>query len=164
MGRLWLFYLKSSIWTKTIFPSSFWVFDVLLLFSCLVISNSLQCHALQHANHRCLSLSLSVCSNACPLSWWCYLTISSSVIVPFSSCHQSFPASGSFPVVLLFTSEYWSQSIGASASASVLPMNIEGWFLLGLTGLISLQFKGLSRVFSNTTVQKHQFLSTQVFS
>ena len=94
-----------------------------------------------------------VCSNSCPLSWWCNLTISSSV-TPFS-CPQSFPASGSFPVSWLFASG--GQSI--DASASVLPMNIQGWFPLGLTSLISLLSKGLSRVFSNTTVWKHQFFS-----
>ena len=99
-----------------------------------------------------------VCSNSHPLSRWCYLTISSFVI-PFSNCLQSFPASGSFSMSWLFASG--GQSIGASALASVLPMNIQGWFPLRLTGLISLQSKGLSRVFSNTTVQKHQFFSTQ---
>ena len=97
---------------------------------------------------------LELCSNSCPLSWWCHPTILSSVI-PFSSCLQSFPASGSFPMSQFFTSG--GQSIGVSASASVLPMNIQDWFPLGLTGLVSLQSKGLSRVFSNTTVQKHQF-------
>ena len=94
-----------------------------------------------------------------PLSRWCHPTISSSV-VPFSFRLQSFPESGSFPMRWLFTSG--GQSIGASASASVLPMNIQGWFPLGLTGLISLQSKGLSRVFSNTTAQKHQFFGAQL--
>ena len=98
------------------------------------------------------------CSNSCPSSQWCDPTISSSVI-PFSSCLQSFPASGSFPVSQLFISA--GQTIGVSASASVLPMNIQDWFPLGLTGWISLQSNGLSRVFSNTTVQKHQFFSVQ---
>ena len=98
-----------------------------------------------------------VCSNSCSLSQWCHPTISSSVI-PFSSCPLSFPASGSFLMSQLFTSG--GQSIGASASVSVLPMNTQGWFPLGLTGLI-LESKGLSRVFSNTTVQKHQFFSDQ---
>ena len=101
---------------------------------------------------------LLVCSNSCPLSQWCYLTISSSV-APFSSCLLSFSASGSFPMSWLFPSG--GQSIGTSASASILPMNIQSWFPLGLTGLISLQSKGFSRVFSNTTVRKHQFFSTQ---
>ena len=107
------------------------------------------------------SLSVTVsqsCSNSCPLSQWCYPTISSSAAL-FSFCLQSFPASGSFPMSWLFTSG--GQSIGVSALASVLPMNIQDWFPLGGTGWISLQSKGLSRVFSNTTVQKHQFFGTQ---
>ena len=99
--------------------------------------------------------SPGTCSNSCPSSQWCHPTISSSAI-PFSSCLQSFPASGSFPVSQFFTSG--GQSIWASASASVLPVNIQDWFPLWLTDLISLQSKRLSRVFSNTTVQKHQFL------
>ena len=118
------------------------------------MSYSLWPHGLQHAMLPCPSLSPGICSNSCPLSQWCHSTISSSVI-PFSSCLQSFPASGSFPLSQLFASG--GQSIEASTSAPVLPMNSQGWFPLGLTGLISLQFKGLSRVFSNTTVQKHQF-------
>ena len=101
---------------------------------------------------------LGVCSDSLPLSQWCYRTISSS-ITPFFFCLQSFPASGSFPMSWLFTSG--GQMIGASASASVLPMNIQDWFPLGLTGWISLKSKGLSRVFSSTTVWKHQFFSTQ---
>ena len=103
----------------------------------------------------CPSLLPGVCLSSCLLSRWCHPTISSSV-PSFSYCPQSFPASGSFPVSWLFTSA--GQSIGVSASASVLPMNIQDWFLLGLTGWICLQSKGLSRVFSNTTVQKHQIL------
>ena len=99
----------------------------------------------------CLSLSPRVCSSSCPLSWWCYLTISSSATL-FSFCLQSFPASGYFPLSQLFASG--GQSIGASTSASVLPMNIQDWLPLGLTALIS---KGLSRVFSSTTIGKHQF-------
>ena len=98
-------------------------------------------------------------SNSCPFSWWCHPTISSSV-VPFSSCLQSLPASGSVPMNQFFTSG--SQSIGVSASASVLPMNIQDWFPLAWTSWISLQSRGLSRVFSNTTVWKHQFFSTQL--
>ena len=121
------------------------------------MSDFLWPHELQHTRLPCPSLSPWVCSNSCPLSQWCHPTISSSV-APFSSYSQSFPASGSFPVTWLFKSG--GQSIGASASAPVLPMNIQGWFPLGLTGLISLLSKGLSRVFSNTTVQKHQFLGT----
>ena len=97
--------------------------------------------------------------NSCPLSWWCHPTISSSV-VPFSSCLPPFPASGSFPISQFFASD--GQSIGTSASTWVLPMNIRDWFPLGWTGWISLQSKGLSRVFSNITVQKHQFFSTQL--
>ena len=108
----------------------------------------------------CPSPSPRVCSNSCPLSQWCHPTISSSLI-PFFSCPQSFPTSGSFPISRLFASG--SQSIGASASVSVLPMNIQGWFPLGLTDLISLQSKGLSRVFSNITVWKHQFSIAQPF-
>ena len=106
----------------------------------------------------CPSLSIRVCSNSCPLSQWHHPTISSSV-VPFSSCPQSFPASRSFPMSQLFTS--YSQSLGASASASVLPMNIHSWFPSEWTGLISLQPKGLPTVFSSTTVQKHQCFNTQ---
>ena len=128
-------------------------------FSHSVMSDSLQPHGLQHARRPCLSPTPGACSNSCPSSWWCHPTISTSVVL-FSSCLQSFPISGSFPRSQLFTSG--GQSIGVSASASVLPMNIQDWFPLGLTGLISLQFKGLSRVFSNTTVQKHQFFSTQL--
>jgi len=112
----------------------------------------------KHTRLPCPSPSSWVCSTSCPLSLWCHLTISSS-IAPFSSCLQSFPASGSFPVSRLFASG--GQSIGASASASVLSMNIQSWFPLGFTDLISLVSKGLSRVFSNTTVQKHQFFGTQ---
>ena len=112
----------------------------------------------QHARLPCPSLSPRVCSNSCPLSHWCHPIISSSV-APFFSCPQSFPASGSFQMSQLFTSG--GQSIGASVSASVLPMSIQGWFPLGLTGLISLLSKGLSRVCSNTTVQKHQFFDIQ---
>ena len=114
-------------------------------FSCSVMSDSLRPHGLQHTRLPCPSLSPGVCSDSWPLSWWCHPTISSSVI-PF--CLQSFPASKSFPVSQLFASG--GQSTGASISVSVLPMNIEDWFPLGLTGLISLRFKGLSRVFSST--------------
>ena len=125
-------------------------------FSNSFVSDSLWPHGLHHARLPCPSPTTGACSNSCPLSWWCHPTISSS----FSSCFQSPPASGPFLMNLLFT---WDgQSIGYSASASVLPMNIEGWFPLGLTGLISFLSKGLSRVFSNTTVQKHQFFGTQL--
>ena len=128
-------------------------------FSCSVASNSLWPHGMKQTKSPCSSPTLWVYSNSCPLSWWRHPTISSSV-VPFSSCFQSFPASGSFQMNQLFASG--GQSIGVSASASVLPINIQEWFLLGLTGLISLQSKGLSRVFSNTTVQKHQFVGAQL--
>ena len=128
---------------------------MLLLFSCSVVSNSLQPHGLQHPRLPCISPTPGVYSNPCPSS---RSTISSSVI-PFSSCLQSFPASGSFPMSQFF--ESGGQRIGASALASVLPMNIQGWYPLGLTGLISLHSKGFSRVFSNITVQKHPFVSAQ---
>ena len=124
-----------------------------------VMSNSLQPHGLQHARPPCPSPTPRVYPNSCPLSQWCHPTISSSVI-PFFSCIQSFPASGSFQMSQLFTSG--GQSIGVSASASVLPVNTQDWSPLGWTGGISLQSKGLSRVFSNTTVQKHQFFSAQL--
>ena len=117
------------------------------------MSDSFWLHGLQHARLPCPSPTPEACSNSCPLSWWYHPTISSSVI-SFSSCLQSCPASGSFPISQFFASG--GQSIGASASASVLLMNIQDWLPLGLTSLISLQSKGLSRVFSNTTVQKHQ--------
>ena len=128
-------------------------------FSCSVMPDSLRPHGLQHARPPCPSPTPEVYSNSCPLSRWCHQTISSSV-VPFSACPQSFPASGSFQMSQLFTSG--GQTIGVSASASVLPMNIQDWFPLGFTGWISLQSKGLSRVFSNTTVQKHQFFGAQI--
>ena len=129
---------------------------LLLLLSPSVVSSSLRYHGLQHARHPCLSPSLRVCSNSCPLSWWCH-PITSSSVIPFSSCLQSFPASGYFLMNRLFTSS--GQDIGASAAAWV--QNVQNWFPLGLTGLISLQSKGLSRVFSNTTVWKHQLFGTQ---
>ena len=118
------------------------------------MSDSLRPHGLQYAKPLCPSPTPRVYSNSCPLSRWCHPTISSSV-TSFSSHLQSFPASGSFPVGQFFASG--GQSIGVSASTSVLSMNIQDWFPLGSTDLISLQSKGLSRVFSNTTVQKHQF-------
>ena len=128
-------------------------------FSHSVMSNSLRLHGLQHARLPCLSPTPGAYSNSCLLSQWCHSTIASSV-VPFSSCLQSFPASGSFPVSQFFASG--GQSFGVSASASVLPMNIQDWFPLGWTSLISLQSKGLSRIFSSTTVQKHQFFSAEL--
>ena len=128
-------------------------------FSLSVVSDSLQPHGWKHTRPPFPSPAPRVYSNSCPLSWWCHLTISSSV-VPFSSHLQSFPASGSFQMSHFFVSG--GQSVGVSASTSVLPMNIQDWFPLELTSLISLQSKGLSRVFSNTTVQKHQFFGTQL--
>ena len=122
------------------------------------MSNSLQPHGLQPARLPCPSLSLRVCSDSCSLSWCYHPTISSSVAL-FPSYPQSFPASGSFLISWFFTSG--GQSIGAFASALVLPMNSQGWFPLGLTGLISLLSKGLSTVFSSTTIWKHQFFNAQ---
>ena len=129
-------------------------------FSHSVMSDSLQSHESQHASPPCPSPSPRVYSNSCPLSWWCHPTISSSVI-PFS-CPQSIPASGSFSVSQLFTSG--GQRIGVSDLASVLPMNTQDWSPVGWTVRISLQPKGLSRVFSNTIVQKHHFFNTQLSS
>ena len=128
-------------------------------FSHSVMSYSLWPHGLQHARPPCPSPTPAVYSNARPLSRWCHPTISSSA-VPFSSCLQSLTASRSFQISQLFTLD--GQSIGVSTSASVPQMNIQDWFPLGMTGLISLQFKGLSRELSNTTVQKHQFFNVQL--
>ena len=129
-------------------------------FSRSVVSISLWPHESQHTRPPCPSQTPGVYSDSCPLSRWCHPAISSSVI-PFSSCPQSLPASGSFPMSQLF--KWGGQSIGVSASASVIPMNTQDWSL-GWTGWISLQSKRLSRVFSNTTVQKHQFFGTQLSS
>ena len=126
-------------------------------FSCSVVSDSLRPHGLQHARLPCPSPTPRVGSNSCGPNWWCHPTISSSV-VPFSSCPQSFPTSESFLMSQFFA---WG-SQGVSASASVLQMNIQDWFPSGWAGLISLQSKGLSRVFSITTVQKHQFFCAQL--
>ena len=130
-------------------------------FSHSVMSDSLRPHESQHARAPCPSPTPRVYPNSCPSSQWCHPAISSSV-VPFSSCPQSLPASGSFPMSQLFT--WGGQRTGVSASASVLPMNTHDWSPLGWTGWISLQSKGLSRVFSNTTVQKHQFFGAQLSS
>ena len=130
-----------------------------LQFSHLVVSDSLRPHESQDARPPCPLPTTRVYSNSCPSSWWCHPAISSSV-VRFSSCPQSLPASESFPISQLFASG--GQSIGVSASASVLPMNTKDWSPLGWTGWISLQSKGLSRIFSNTTVQKHQFFGAQL--
>ena len=131
---------------------------LLLFFSRSVMSKSLRPCGLQHTRPLCPSPSPGACPNSCPLIWWCYPTISSS-ITPFSFCLQSFPALRSFLMSQFFALA--GQSIGASVSASVFPMNIWDWSPLGWTGWISLQSKGLTRVFSNTTVQKHQFFSAQ---
>ena len=153
-GRIFSFILKSDsfiLYSKQKTGKN--VF--LLLFSHLVMSSSLQPHGLQHSRLPCPSLSPRACSNSYPLSWWCHPTISSSV-TPFF-CPQSFLASGSFPMSQVFTAG--SQSVGASAS--VLLKNIQDWFPLGLTALIFLLSNVFSRVFSNTTVRKHQFFCTQ---
>ena len=127
-------------------------------FSHSVMSDSLWPHGLQHSRLPCPSPTRRAYSNSCPSHQWCHPAISCSV-VPFSSCLQSFPASGSFPVIWLFASGGYS--IGASASASVLPVSIQGWFPLGLTGLISLQSKGLLVIFNSTAIWKHQFFGAQ---
>ena len=128
-------------------------------FSCSVMSDSLRPHGPQHARPPCPSPTTRVYPNPCPSSQWCLPAISSPVF-PFSSCPQSFPGSGSFQMSQLFASG--GQSTGVSASTSVLPMNTQDWSPLGWTGWISLQSKGLSRVFSKTTVQKHQFFGAQL--
>ena len=143
--------MTPSAWTCTIIFNS-------VQFSRSVVSYSLQPHELQHAGPPCLSPTPRIYPNSCHSSQWCHPAISSSV-VPFSSCPQSLPEWGSFPMSQLFT---WSgQRIRVSALASVLPMNTQDWSRLGWTGWISLQSKRLSRVFSNNTVQKHQFFSAQ---
>ena len=136
-----------------------WNYQSVSQFSRSVVSSSLQPHGLQFARLPCPSTTPGVYSNSCPLSRWCHSTISSSV-APFSSHLQSFPTSGSFPMSQFFTSG--GQNIGVSTLASVLPMKIQGWFPLELTGWISLLSEGLSRVFSNTTTQKHPFFGTQL--
>ena len=133
--------------------------ETLVQFSHSVVSDSLRPHGLQHVRSPCPSPTPGVYPNSCPLSWWCYPTISSSV-VSFSSCPQSFLASGSFPMNQFFVSG--GQSTGVSALASVLIKNAQDWFPLEWTGWISLQSKGLARVFANTIVQKHQFFGTQL--
>ena len=130
-------------------------------FSRSVMSNSLWPHELQHARPSCPSPTPGAYSNSCPSSRWCHPTISSSII-PFSFCPQSLPASGSFPMSQLFA--WGGQSIGVSASASVLPMNTQDLSPWGWTGWISLKSKVLSRVFASTTVQKHQFFNAQLSS
>ena len=129
-------------------------------FSCSVMSDSLRSHESQHARPPCPSPTPGIHPNSCALSWWCHPAISS--VVPFSSCPQSLPASGSFPMSQLFA--WGGQSTGVSASASILPMNTQDWSPLEWTGWISLQSKRLARVFSNTTAQKHQFFGSQLYS
>ena len=137
------------------------MFSPSLQFTYSVVSDSLWPHESQHTRPPCPSPTLGVHPDSCPSSQWCHPAISSS-LAPFSSCPQPLPASGSFPMSQLFASG--GQSTGVSASASVLPMNTQDWSPLGWTGWISLQSKGLSRVFSSTTVQKHQFFGTQLSS
>ena len=153
-----------TFWASSFMHPWFPAFDCLLLYYwwlcwvaklCLTLCNPMDCSTPGSSGMWCPPPSPGVCSNSWALSWWCHPTISSSV-VPFSSCLQFFPASGSFQSQFLTSG---GQSIGVSASASVLSMNIQDWFPLGQTGLISLQSKGLSRVFSSTTVQKHRFFS-----
>ena len=134
---------------------------LLLLFHRWVVSDTLGPRGLQHTRLLCPLLTPRICSNSCPLSQWCYLTVSSSA-APFSFCFQSFQASESFPMSHFF--ELGGQSTGVSASAPFPPKNTQGWSPLEWTGWISLQSKGLSRVFSNTTVQKHQFFGIQLSS
>ena len=147
--------LKIMALDKSLFPIAS------VQFSCSVMSDSLWPHESQHARPPCPSPTPGVYPNPCPSSRWYHPAISSSVIL-FSSCPQSLPALGSFPMSQLFA--WGGQSIGVSASASVLPMNTQDWSPLGWTGWISLQSKGLSRVFSNTTFQRHQFFSAQLSS
>ena len=151
-----LLWLCNYYWIHTIIS---WFSSV--QFSCSFVSKSLRPHESQYARPPCPSPTPGVHSNSWPLSRWCHPAISSSV-VPFSSCPQSLPASGSFPVSQLFA--WGSQSIGVSTLASFLPVNTQDWSPLEWTSWISLQSKGLSRVFSNTTVQKHQFFGTQLSS
>ena len=145
----------------------YWLLNILIIqfssvqFSHSVMSDSLRCHEPQHTRPPCPSPTPRVHPNPCPSSRWCHPIISSSV-VPLSSCPQSFPASRYFPVSQLFTSG--GQSMGVSASTPILPMNTKEWSPLGWTSWLTLQSKGLSRVLSNTTVQKHQFFSTQLSS
>ena len=165
---LWFFFFSLLTWWIT-FSSKYFLISLLISylpmgylevqFSHSVLSHSLGPHGLQHTRLPCPSPAPGVCSNSSTSSQWCHPAISSSV-VPFSSCLQSFPVSGSFPMSQFFTSG--GQSIGVSASASVLPVNIQDWFPLGWTDWISLESKRFSRVFTNTTVQKHQLLGAQL--
>ena len=160
MNNIIYIYAKQHIlFELTLYSTRYVVFSV--QFSCSVMSDSLRPHELRHARPPCPSPTPRVHSDSRPSSPWCHPAISSSV-VPFSSCPQFLPASGSFPMSQLFASG--GQSTGVSALASVLQMNTQDWSPLEWTGLISLQSKGLSRVFSNTTVQKHNFFSSQLSS
>ena len=147
--------------------SALWIQDMLKFylssfqFSRSIMSDPLWPHKSQHTRLPCPSPTPRVHSNSCPSSWWCHPAISSSII-PFSSCSQSLPVSGSLPISQIFA--WGGQNIGVSASASVIPMNTQDWSPLGLPGWISLQSKGLSRVFSNTTVQKHQCFGAELSS
>ena len=163
-------YGQSRIWTYTVWLYSLCKFILPLVsyqFSYSVVSNSLQPHGLQHARPPCPSPTAGAYSNSCPSSRWCHPTNSSSIIA-FSFCLQSFPTSGSFQMSQLFASGMSQlfapdgQNIGVSALTSVFLMNTQDWFPLGWTGWICLQFKGLLRVFSNTTVQKHQLFGPQL--
>ena len=162
-GKQWCWSLFDLYaWNPAFHISNFEFLQICYLqFSHSVMSDSLRPHESQHTRPPCPSPTPGVHSNLRPLSWWCHPAISSSV-VPFSSCPQSLPASQSFPMSQLFT--WGGQSTGVSALASFLPKNTQGWPPLEWTGWISLQSKGLLRVFSNTTVQKHQFFSTQLSS
>ena len=151
--------MNKYLWASRVRNCVVCTFVSFLLSSCWIMSDSSQPHELQNARLRCPSLSPTVCSDSCPLSWWCYLTTSSSAAL-FSFWLQSFPASGSFPMSQLFASS--GQSIGASAS--ILPVNIQGLFPLGLTGLISLLSKELSRICLSTTVWKHQLHKNTFFT
>ena len=159
---IWKDNLQPNCWNKCLGSGFFWLRrkkHQFGQFSHSVGSDCLQPHGQQYSRLPCPSPTPGVYLNSCPLSWWCHPIISSSVI-PFTSHLQSFPVSGSFPRSWFFVSG--GQSIRVSASASVLPVNIQDWFPLRLTGRISLLTKGLSGVFSNTTVQKHQFFSAQL--
>ena len=153
--------LKHIVILRNVKHINKWKAFISVQFSRSVVSDSLWLHEMQHARPPCPSPTPGVHWDSHPSSQWCHPAISSSV-VPFSSCPQSLPASESFPMSQLFTSG--SQSTGVSASASVLPKNPQDWSPLGWTGWISLQSKGLSRVFSNTTVQKHKFFGAQLYS
>ena len=157
LAASWKFQRKTTIWSSHSIPRYF----CSVQFSCSVVSNSLRPHELQHSRPPCPSPTPGVHSNPRLSNRWCHPAISSSV-VPFSSCPQSLPASESFPMSQLFT--WGGQNTGVSALALFLPKNTQGWSPLEWTGWISLQSMGLSRVFSNTTVQKHQFFSAQLSS